>query len=47
MTGSNKSYTAPRLESLSLRETRDININVNGPSGSHVDVSAGLGSLVS
>ena len=47
MTGSDKAYSAPRLESLSLRETRDIDIHLGGPAGSHVDVSIGLGSLIS
>lgn len=27
MTGSEKAYSAPRLESLSLRDTRDITID--------------------
>jgi hypothetical protein len=47
MTGSDKVYSAPRLESLSLRSTRDIDIHIGGPSGSHVDISIGLGSLLS
>jgi hypothetical protein len=29
MTGSDKAYSAPRLETLSLRSTRDINIDVH------------------
>jgi hypothetical protein len=29
MTGSDKVYSAPRLETLSLRATRDINLGVH------------------
>jgi hypothetical protein len=28
MTGSDKAYSAPRLETLGLRETRDIDISI-------------------
>lgn len=41
MTGSEKAYTAPRLEALSLRETRGIDINL----GAGVGVSIGLPGL--
>lgn len=47
MTGSQKVYSAPRLESLSLRSTRDIDLHLGGPSGSSVDVHVGFGSLLS
>jgi hypothetical protein len=43
MTGSDKAYSAPRLETLSLRATRDIDINI----GAGVDIHIGLGGLLS
>jgi hypothetical protein len=44
MTGSDKAYSAPRLEALSLRSTRDIiDINIGGA----VHVEIGLGGLLS
>lgn len=42
MTGSMKVYSAPQLESLSMRATRDIDVNVGGGVGVHIGV--GLGS---
>ena len=46
MTGSTKAYSAPRLESLSLRSTRDIDIHLDlGPVD--VDLHVGLGGLLS
>lgn len=42
MNASNKVYSAPKLESLSLRETRDIDVNA-GASGGGVTVTAGVG----
>lgn len=41
MTGSDKAYSAPRLETLSLRATRDIDINV----GAVLHVQLGLPGL--
>lgn len=41
MTGSSKAYSAPRLETLSLRETRDIDINV----GAILHINLGLPGL--
>jgi hypothetical protein len=41
MTGSDKAYSAPRLEALSLRSTRDIDLGV----GVHIHI--GLGGLLS
>ena len=46
MTGSDKAYSAPRLESLSLRSTRDIDVHL-GVIGVHVDLHVGLGGLLS
>jgi hypothetical protein len=46
MTVSDKAYSAPRLESLSLRSTRDIDIHL-GVIGVGVDVHVGLGGLLS
>lgn len=46
MTGSNKVYSAPRLEALSLRSTRDIDLHL-GLGGINVDVHLGLGGLLS
>jgi hypothetical protein len=42
MTGSMKAYSAPQLESLSLRETRDIDINIGA--GVHIGINLPLGS---
>lgn len=42
MTGSDKAYSAPRLEALSLRSTRDIDINI----GAAVNIHIGLGGLL-
>lgn len=36
MTGSDKAYSAPRLEVLSLRETRDIDINLGAVIHIHI-----------
>lgn len=36
MTGSVKVYSAPQLESLSLRATRDIDINIGLGVGIHI-----------
>lgn len=38
MTGSVKAYSAPQLESLSLRATRDIDINL----GADIHIHLGL-----
>ncbi len=46
MTGSDKVYSAPRLEALSLRSTQDINLHL-GLGGASVDVHIGLGGLLS
>lgn len=46
MTVSDKAYSAPRLEALSLRSTRDINLDLN-LGGIEVDVHVGLGGLLS
>jgi hypothetical protein len=46
MTGPDKAYSAPRLESLSLRSTRDIDIHL-GLGGINVDVHLGIGGLLS
>ncbi|MGY2875587.1 hypothetical protein ACVW00_002777 [Marmoricola sp. URHA0025 HA25] len=46
MTGSAKAYSAPRLESLSLRSTRDIDIQVF-LGGINAHVHLGLGGLLS
>jgi hypothetical protein len=46
MTGSDKAYSAPHLESLSLRSTRDIDVHL-GVIGVHVDLHVGLGGLLS
>jgi hypothetical protein len=46
MTGSDKAYSAPRLETLSLRSTRDIDLHL-GLGGIHVDLGIGLGGLLS
>ncbi len=43
MTGSAKAYSAPRLETLSLRETRDIDINLGAVLHLHLALP-GLGS---
>lgn len=43
MTGSTKAYSAPRLETLSLRATRDIDINIGASVGIHIPT----GSLLS
>jgi hypothetical protein len=43
MTGSMKAYSAPRLEALSLRSTRDIDIHI----GADVHIHLGLGGLLS
>lgn len=40
MTGSEKAYSAPRLEALSLRETRDIDINIGA--GVNIHIPTGL-----
>jgi hypothetical protein len=47
MTGSDKVYNAPRLETLSLRETRDIDISVILDPLASVHVHVGLGGLLS
>jgi hypothetical protein len=47
MTGSYKAYSAPRLEALSLRETRDIDISVILDPIASVEVHLGLGGLLS
>jgi hypothetical protein len=36
MTGSEKAYSAPRLETLSLHATRDIDINLGASIGIHI-----------
>lgn len=41
MTGSAKAYSAPRLEVLSLRETRDIDLNL----GANINIHIPLGAL--
>ena len=41
MTGSDKAYSAPRLEVLSLRETRDIDINI----GAGISITIPTGAL--
>lgn len=46
MTVSDKAYSAPHLESLSLRSTRDIDLHL-GLGGINVDVHVGLGGLLS
>lgn len=46
MIGSDKAYSAPRLETLSLRATRDIDIHLGLGIGT-VDVHLGLGGLAS
>jgi len=46
MTVSDKAYSAPRLEALSLRSTRDIDLHL-GLGGITVDVQVGLGGLLS
>jgi len=46
MTGSAKAYSAPRLESLSLRATRDIDLHL-GLGGATVDVHIPTGGLLS
>jgi hypothetical protein len=46
MTVSDKAYSAPRLEALSLRSTRDIDLHL-GLGGVGVDVSITLGGLLS
>jgi hypothetical protein len=43
MTGSEKAYSAPRLETLSLRETRDIDVNI----GASVHIHLPTGGLLS
>jgi len=40
MTGSNKAYSAPHLEALSLRSTRDIIIDIGA--AVHIDIGFGL-----
>ena len=40
MTGSAKAYSAPRLEVLSLRETRDIDINIGVMGTIHIPTGA-------
>jgi hypothetical protein len=47
MTGSDKAYSAPRLETLSLRETQDIDIHLGLLGLGTVDVHLGLGGLLS
>jgi hypothetical protein len=47
MTGSDKAYSAPRLESLSLRSTRDIDLHLGALGTVTVDVHIGLGGLIS
>ena len=44
MTGSTKVYSAPRLEALSLRSTRDVHVDINGVPGPDVNIVIGLGS---
>lgn len=39
MTGSVKAYSAPQLETLSLRATRDIDINIGA--GIHIGLPLG------
>jgi hypothetical protein len=46
MTVSDKAYSAPQLESLSLRSTRDIDLHLDLGVGT-VDVHVGLGGLLS
>jgi hypothetical protein len=46
MTGSDKAYSAPRLETLSLRATRDIDLHLGLGIGT-VDIHLGLGGLLS
>ena len=41
MTGSDKAYSAPHLEVLSLRETRDIDINI----GAGISITIPTGAL--
>lgn len=43
MTGSEKAYSAPRLESLNMRETRNIDINI----GAAIHVSIPTAGLIS
>jgi len=40
MTGSNKAYSAPHLDALSLRSTRDIIIDIGA--AVHIDIGFGL-----
>ncbi|MGO4255211.1 hypothetical protein [Marmoricola sp. RAF53] len=44
MIGSAKAYSAPRLETLSLRETRGLDINIGGAVHVGIDLFPGLGS---
>lgn len=47
MTGSHKAYSAPRLETLSLRSTRDIDVHLGLGGLGNVDIHIGLGGLLS
>ena len=40
MTGSDKAYSAPRLEVLNLRETRDIDLNIGAMLNIHIPLGA-------